>query len=218
MEKSSLKLLPFKRVRRVLDVDEKTNFPPSKRLYTENTKKTSNREPLIKSELGDSYYLIAQDFNGSMLIHLRYYKRRDDKEFPTKLGIALDLEKWKKIVDCNIEEIDENVEKMQSGQEVFWKKHLGENVYISMDSGYPCVNIRKWSMPEGEHEIRATRKGCALNFSQWQKLKDCVTVVQNKLGKELEDVQFCELSDDHQNQMGFYTCKRCNPNEWMNYV
>jgi hypothetical protein len=215
---STTKLLPFKRVQREFDDEDTATLPPLKRSVSEDLRQKKT-EPVLKIHLGKSVYLAAQEFNGIMLIHLRVYETSQSGAiFPTKLGIALDLEKWQKLVELCLTDIDEGIEDMKIGKEVFYEKHLGENVFLRLDSKYPCVNIRKFFLPENLKEIRPTRKGCALNWNQWEELKKAVPIVQKTFQKELAEVEFCEMSADHQNQMGFYSCKRCNPNEWMNYV
>lgn len=67
-------------------------------------------------------------------------------------------------------------------------------------------------MPKDEDGgLVPTRQGIALNFEQWDKLKDCMLLLPDFIGDELDDVILCE--DTHQNQMGMIECFDCNPNQ-----
>ena len=86
---------------------------------------------------------------------------------------------------------------------------------MSVKSGFPLVNIRRWFIPEGRQELTPTKTGIALTFLQWQKIKSAMTLVEELLNGELDKVSFCEES--YQNQEGALTCSNCNPNDFMNY-
>ena len=62
------------------------------------------QEQLCQIDLGNQCYVVGKLFKGQMFIHVRRYDRRDDGTlFPTKKGIALNLEKWKKLQYCFLE-------------------------------------------------------------------------------------------------------------------
>ena len=180
------------------------------------TEDATKKEPMFRRDIGRNMYLVVSEFLGQIKVHLRVYEEEDGNLFPTKKGIALDLEKWKKIT-CEADEIDSAIDKYDAEMPVSYQKHLGENYYITMDNKYPLVNIRKWWMPPGEDEIVPTKKGASITFEQWKSVKDLMPEVQSKLGDLLEEVEFCECSESHQNQLGFLRCPRCNPNDCMNH-
>ena len=151
-----------------------------------------------------------------MLIHIRHYDRRDDGTlFPTKKGIALNLEKWKKLQYCYLENIDSAVDQYRDSKSVDFIIHLGGNYHVSLKSGFPLVNIRRWFVPGDQQELTPTKTGIALTFLQWEKLKSAMPLVEELLNGELGKVSFCEGS--HQNQEGALTCSNCNPNDFMNH-
>ena len=102
-----------------------------------------------------------------MLIHVRTYDRRDDGTlFPTKKGIALNLEKWKKLQYCFLESVDSAVGQYQDSKPVDLFIHLGGNYHVSVKGGYTLVNIRQWFVPEGQETLTPTKTGIALTFLQ----------------------------------------------------
>ncbi|KAJ8310817.1 hypothetical protein KUTeg_012682 [Tegillarca granosa] len=167
--------------------------------------------------LGDDRYVVAKQFNGKMMIHIRQYVRNKRGLYPSKVGIGLDLEKWLKLDLCCYRDVSECIESYKSNQNVDYRYHLGENVNVSIKTGFPVVHIRKWFLPEGQESVVPTRKGIALTFAQWYQLRCAIDFVAQLLKEQLATVTFCELRDDHLNQMGFFQCRRCNPNHYMDY-
>ncbi|KAJ8305228.1 hypothetical protein KUTeg_017220 [Tegillarca granosa] len=163
---------------------------------------------LCRFDLGSDRYVVAKKFNGKTQIHIREYAHGNNGLYPTRKGIALDLYQWKQIDEMYCSEIAECIDKKED-----YKQHLGANVYVTMQKGFQCVNIRKWFLPPDETNIVPTRKGIALTFQQWNNLKGAVDLVGQILKDQLDEIEFC----DHQNQMGFFTCMKCNPNNFMNY-
>lgn len=174
------------------------------------------QQQLCQIDIGNNCYVVGKTFKGQMLIHVRQYDRRDDRTlFPTKKGIALNLEKWKKLQYCYLENIDSALDQYRDSKPVDLTLHLGGNYHVSVKSGFPLVNIRRWFVPGDQQELTPTKTGIALTFLQWEKLKSAMFLVEELLNLELDKVSFCEES--HQNQEGALTCSNCNPNDFMNY-
>jgi hypothetical protein len=53
---------------------------------------------------------------------------------------------------------------------------------------------------------------------EWEELKCLIPRVEEKIGDQIRNVEYCENSNSHQNQMGFLQCSRCNPNEYTDYT
>lgn len=175
-------------------------------------------ENTCQLDLGKGCFVVAKRFRGELLIHVRVYERRlDGSIFPTKRGIALGLQRWKKLEQCSVSDVDRCIREYREGKDVKYMFHLGGNYHVSVKSGFPCVDIRSWFLPENSDNICATRKGISLTFEQFDKLKGAMVVVREFLGKELEDIIFCENSDDHQNQEGALRCRECHPNGYLIY-
>ena len=157
--------------------------------------------------LGQSLYLVASEFLGEVKIHIRHYER----ERPTKNGICLSLRRWNEL-KLVLREIIDTVAKYEQ-EKADLKHHLGGNWHVSVTQGFPCVDIRKFWLPDGDSAIRATRKGIALKFTEFQKLVEAVPVLDQHV-PELLQVNPCYKQDDHQNQLGMLGCVECNPNSF----
>ena len=114
-----------------------------------------------------------------MLIHVRTYDRRDDGTlFLTRKGIALNLEKWKKLQYCYLENIDSAVDLYQDSNHMDLFIYLGGNYHFSVKRGCPLVNIRLWFVLEGQETLTSKKAGIALRFLQWEKLKLAMLFVE----------------------------------------
>jgi len=72
------------------------------------------------------------------------------------------------------DEINEAVQRVTDGDEdVKLCRHIGGAHYISVTSGFRCVDFRKFYLPYGvktQEEIRPTQKGIALRLDEWSDL------------------------------------------------
>jgi hypothetical protein len=150
--------------------------------------------------LSGSIFVVASEFKGKVYVHIRHHT---ENKIPTKDGISLTLSRWKELVNV-LEPIEKAVEEYPSN----FKYHLGGNHYVSITEGYERVDIRKFWLPEGGDQIKATRKGISLTFEDFGKLKDCVSTIAGHI-PELEEVVPCF----HRNQLEMIRCGECNPNE-----
>ena len=185
-------------------------------IKTGSDKDGDHRQQLCQIDIGNDFYVTGNTFKGQILIHVRKYDKRDNGTiFPTKKGIALNLEKWKKLQYWCLEAIDSALEQYRDSKTVDFMVHLGGNYHVSVKTGFPLVNIRRWFTPENQQELTPTKTGVALTFLQWEKLKSAMPLIEELLNGELDKVSFCEES--HQNQEGALACSNCNPNDFMNY-
>lgn len=76
--------------------------------------------------IGGERYVVAKDFKGYILVHIREYaKNSSGVLYPTKCGIALKLDKWKKLEDYCLQRVNEAIKEYQEGQVVDLMIHLG---------------------------------------------------------------------------------------------
>uniref|UniRef100_A0A8W8P6D9 Transcriptional coactivator p15 (PC4) C-terminal domain-containing protein n=2 Tax=Magallana gigas TaxID=29159 RepID=A0A8W8P6D9_MAGGI len=53
---------------------------------------------ILKESIGRNMFLVVSKFYGDTKVHLRVYEEKEDgSDYPTRKGVALNLEKWKKI-------------------------------------------------------------------------------------------------------------------------
>ena len=169
-------------------------------------------EDLCKLTIGLNRYLVGSKFRDDTYIHIREYIQTDDgKDIPSKKGIALTPGRWK-LLTMYTEQIDEAMQSFLDDRPTALSLHLGGNVYLTLKTGYPCVDIRQFYMAEGETEIRATKRGIALKFAEYEKLKTCIEDLKTYI-PELEDVIPCCFSSYHSNQLTWYACPECCPNQ-----
>jgi len=109
-----------------------------------------------------------------------------------------------------IEEVEANVKRLRAGDAVNYKQSIGGGYYISVTSGFFCIDIRKFFVPYGETDVKPTRQGIALRLREWDEMRKIMDAINNTyppLGTALP----CYFSDDHQTQLGALQCRECYP-------
>lgn len=160
-------------------------------------------------EIGPKRFVKNTVFRDEQRIDIREYSGLAG--FPTKKGISLKLYNWVDLVSW-ADSIEAKVIELVRGLTVKQKWHLGSNIFASIDSEFNnCIDIRQWFLPEGENDVMPTKKGIALPISQWHNLRDTIGPME-KFIPELAQLEPCNLSDDHKNEIGFLRCNHCSPN------
>ena len=112
-----------------------------------------------------------------------------------------------------VEEIGKNVKALtEDDGSVKYFQHIGGAHYISVTSGYKCVDFRKWFLPyDGkDDQMKPTKRGVALRLDEWHNLWALVDVI-NTAYPSLADAQPCYYQDDHMSQIGWLECLECHP-------
>lgn len=162
-------------------------------------------------ELGNERYIQACTLkNGERRVDIREWKSTENCQFPTKKGISLPLQLFKTLT-LSTDLIDTALAKKEE-----LNYHVGSNIFISVKSDSPCVNIRKYWKPENEENLVPTKKGICLRPLEYGKLKSHLSSIE-KAFPELETTEPCFLQEDHQNQLGMLRCAVCNPQEYQNW-
>lgn len=157
--------------------------------------------------LGKECYLFDSRFNDVTYIHLRQLVFKDNWPLPTTKGIALTLERCNELFKC-LSLIDIHVEELERNEEsTFFRHHLGGNWYATVQSGFRCVDIRKFWLPENVKDICATRKGVSLTFDQYRELKSGLRTIPSFV-TELWNVKTCYEMPGHD----VAQCQECSPN------
>jgi len=115
-----------------------------------------------------------------------------------------------------MEEIEAHLKSLRAGENVSFKHPIGGGNYISITTGFYCVDFRRFFVPYGETEIKPTRQGIALRLREWDQMKRIVDEINSRypsLGTALP----CYLGDDHLNQIGALNCRDCNPFSTIEY-
>ena len=165
--------------------------------------------------IGASRYLTVKTWQDGVRIDIREWNAGDEEATlrPTKKGVSLTCMRWKELLfhAADIDEAVENVVNNRS-ENFTLRKHIGGNFYVTVQNGFPTVDIRKFFMPPGKEELVATRKGIALKISEWEVLKERRSLVEFNV-PELANVMRCMDRGDHMNQEGAIQCLECNPND-----
>ena len=125
-------------------------------------------------ELGNQRYIeVCSLNNGEHRIDLREFKQTEKYKFPTKRGISLSLELFKSLALAT-----DMVDTAMNKNEVL-NYHIGGNIFLTVRSDNPCVNIRKYWKPENEENLVPTKKGICLRPAEYVNLKSHVSKFPN---------------------------------------
>jgi len=110
-----------------------------------------------------------------------------------------------------IEDINKNVKAVTSGDEnVKFSHHIGGGHYISVTSGYKCVDFRQWYQPYDSKDIKPTPKGVALRLDEWANFYGLIDSI-NSTFPTLGLAQPCYYLEDHMINEGYFQCTECHP-------
>ena len=174
-------------------------------------KDVPNNTEYAKLDLGDGKQCVINVFNGELRFNIRIYNTWNEKTYPTKKGVSLDIEKWKKVQYLFKDDIDQAIIDLKSRVDIKKRFHLGDNIYVTIQSGYSVVDFRRWWLPENQTEIKPTTKGCTLQFHQWDILTEFMDFVELTWGEEIKQTPYCHLTAEHM-RLGRY-CPKCQPNK-----
>ena len=80
----------------------------------------------------------------------------------------------------SFDEIDGKVKALVVDNEpMSYCQHIGGGNYVSVATGIECVDVRKFFMPYGQTEVKATWKGIALRLPEWSALRKLVETMNN---------------------------------------
>jgi len=106
-----------------------------------------------------------------------------------------------------INDIDDAVKTLCEDRLVKYQSHVGGGHYISVTSGYKCVDFRKFYVPYGQAEVKPTKKGIALRLREWDEMKRVVDAI-NDAFPALATALPCYMLSDH---LTSFDCKDCYP-------
>lgn len=156
-------------------------------------------------ELGNGFVMkILDDGYGPEILF-----NKNDKEY------LLTLQRYQQLLE-SVEDIQKAVNDHKQGKDVHYMNHLGGNNYVQVNSGFKVVDVRKFWLPQGQIEVRPTKKGIALKFDEFDTLVKLRTEIEQKI-PELASVRPCWTGDDHMNQLGALSCSECNPSDFHNW-
>ncbi len=107
-------------------------------------------------------------------------------------------------------EVDDALGKLVKAEtDIKVKLHVGGGWFVSVTSGFPCVDVQKFYIAIGG-AIKPTRMGLAIRLAEWDRVKEIARQMKDQHPKIAETVP-CWTGSDHFNQEGAIACPECNP-------
>jgi hypothetical protein len=63
---------------------------------------------------------------------------------------------------------------------LYWRYHLGEDVYVIIKAPQLTIHIRKHFVPNGECTLHPTKIGVTLSFYEWKELKKTIPLFEDR--------------------------------------
>ena len=152
---------------------------------------SANRRVVVKHQ-EDDYIIIIEEI-GSELKTIK---------FPAK--------RWAQLVAIEYY-IDQSINKLLAKEEkVSFQTQIGGGIYVSVTSGFECVDIREFYFDKNKGFPCPSRRGIALRVMEWEKLKQTFHEIRSKF-PALSAIQPCSEGTDHYNQECALSCRECQP-------
>lgn len=192
----------------ILNTTEKRNFEKPENTFLERQKSQEERCRFSLDDFND-LFLTAVPFKDEINIHIRHFTKlcQTVTFFPTKKGVTFSLQRWLKF-ESLLQDIEHHLKDNGDSKEMKW--HIGGGVYVSLNPGYPTVDIRHFWKTNDAVEPVPTRKGVTLNNQKLTRLLQVVEQVRECV-PELNQTELCAFSESHQNQLGMLSCPECTP-------
>lgn len=109
-----------------------------------------------------------------------------------------------------MEEIELKVKALDTDEIVNFRQHIGGGYFVSVTSGFFCVDFRKFFVPRGQHDVKPTRKGIALRLYEWADMRKVIEDINTDY-PDIGTALPCSVQDDHNNQLSAFNCRECYP-------
>jgi len=162
----------------------------------------------IHLPLGGNKFLTYGFFRGQARISIRLYEVRGTKLYPSKTGISMTPTRFSRFRHMT-QDIEENVYDMQAKRNVDMTHHLFNAWRVSINSDYPCVNIRKHFYPPNEMCSVPTKSGITLTVYQWRELVDQIDQLTTMV-PDLLNVPRCIEIHGERNLLTLLECPDCS--------
>jgi hypothetical protein len=154
-----------------------------------------------KYNIGDKRDVIVKKFDGHLVITI-------EEEGADKKIAAFTSQRWAQFLQL-VNQIDQQIALMQANQHVSYSTHIGGKLYVSITSGFPCVDIRHYFYLKG-YGPKPTRTGIAIRLHEWENLKMIMPEMYKKY-PSLLTAQPCGQQPDHLHVDTFLQCRECSP-------
>jgi len=137
-----------------------------------------------------------------------------------KASVTFPACRWR-LLTKYVVQIQEGVDKLLKKEHIKYFKHMGGGFYISVTTGFKCVDIRRFRRAKNE-QLLPTIDGLSLRLCEWNTLFSHVSKKIVSDYPAMDYVVLCADQLDHCNQLGFLGCSECNPYSffelyWLSY-
>ena len=137
-------------------------------------------------------------------------KQQDDDFFVTieqpgseLKRVTLPAKRW---VALLASELDETLDLLQTQQYVRLNTHIGGGFYVSVTTGYNCVDIRRFYYNPAKDSTLPTKEGIAINLNDWTAFK----VIAQQINQDFPQLANAEMCM-HQTFIELISCGECHP-------
>ena len=107
-----------------------------------------------------------------------------------------------------LKDVDESLRKRFADDFVNIRQHIGGAWYVSVSTGFACIDIRQFYLPLYGIEEKPTKTGFAIRFSEWIAFVAAVHQLLHE-NEQLADVRPC--GDQHMTLEDALMCNECHP-------
>ena len=160
-------------------------------------------------ELGNNRFVQATEWKDEIHIDIREWEIKDENRYSRKRESVSPYTDGR--CSSTVEFLDQTLDEKRE-----YATHLGRNVYAIVNASGICVDLRQHWLPPNQTYVVPTKKRRTLRPGEYAKLKDVASVICD-CAPELNSVVPCPYRSDHMNQLGFLSCRECNPDhcaEW----
>lgn len=128
------------------------------------------------------------------------------------MKMSFDANRWAHFIAV-LSMVDECAKELnRKTRTVAYREHLGDGYYVSVTSGYACVDFRKFHVPYGltSDQVRPTKSGIALRLSEWSEFLKTIPAIHADF-PEFANAKRCADDDSHLGQLGWLNCTSCFP-------
>ena len=86
-------------------------------------------------------------------------------------SVILPAKRWAALLAIE-PQIDDCVTSLQAKQYIKFNSHIGGGVFVSVTTGFACVDIREFYWNKERQLALPTKHGIAMNMKQWPRLKE----------------------------------------------
>ncbi len=152
-------------------------------------------------------FVVYSRFQDQLLVHIRDYVIMGTCIYPSKDGVCFRVYQLIDLVN-KFAEIDEQLKRQNDSTS--YEEHLGEGLYVTIDSKYGGVVLCNYNDPDGQLRIVPVKNEISIPSSQWASLKE-------KLNELISGcLERCAVKGcSHPNNIRMMDCQECFPFGWV---